>query len=412
MNLVNEAWAAHAAGDAGAVALFARARDAHPDLPNLLIGEAEARLSAGKAEPLRFLATAVSHNPGWVEGQSALASLRWESGARERFAEGFRSGLSIQPYNAALWNGYIAALAGAHCFAEAADAAKEARRYFDVPLLYLIEANHAGMTGDDTRVDALLDQVPRDLPDRWPVEARHSIRMKRLDRAAALLDQLRNVAPDDLSNWALTEIVWRSTDDPRSSWLSDQPGLVQQIPLPLESEQRDDLTELLRSFHGHKSASLGQSVRGGTQTRGRLFDRHEPPIRQLLELVTDAIDRYRAGLPPADEAHPLLRHRNRSMKPDGGWSVRLTDAGFHVPHLHPAGILSSACYIVVPPLDRATREGWLELGRPPADLRLDLEPIAAIEPRPGLLALFPSYLYHGTRPFRAGERLSVAFDAR
>jgi len=29
---------------------------------------------------------------------------------------------------------------------------------------------------------------------------------------------------------------------------------------------------------------------------------------------------------------------------------------------------------------------------------------------PGRLVLFPSYLYHGTRPFSAGERLSVAFD--
>jgi hypothetical protein len=33
-----------------------------------------------------------------------------------------------------------------------------------------------------------------------------------------------------------------------------------------------------------------------------------------------------------------------------------------------------------------------------------------IQPRPGLLALFPSTLFHGTRPFRAGERLTAAFD--
>ncbi|MDQ3144496.1 MAG: 2OG-Fe(II) oxygenase family protein [Pseudomonadota bacterium] len=43
---------------------------------------------------------------------------------------------------------------------------------------------------------------------------------------------------------------------------------------------------------------------------------------------------------------------------------------------------------------------------------LELEPIAAIAPAPGTLVLFPSFLYHGTRPFPAGERLSVAFDAR
>ncbi|HYD23379.1 MAG TPA: putative 2OG-Fe(II) oxygenase [Croceibacterium sp.] len=33
-----------------------------------------------------------------------------------------------------------------------------------------------------------------------------------------------------------------------------------------------------------------------------------------------------------------------------------------------------------------------------------------IEPRPGRLVLFPSAMWHGTRPFPAGERLTVAFD--
>ena len=34
-----------------------------------------------------------------------------------------------------------------------------------------------------------------------------------------------------------------------------------------------------------------------------------------------------------------------------------------------------------------------------------------VRPRPGLLALFPSYMWHGTVPFRADERrLTMAFD--
>jgi hypothetical protein len=42
---------------------------------------------------------------------------------------------------------------------------------------------------------------------------------------------------------------------------------------------------------------------------------------------------------------------------------------------------------------------------------LDLEPLEAIKPEPGYLALFPSTLYHGTRPFGDAERMTVAFDA-
>ena len=41
---------------------------------------------------------------------------------------------------------------------------------------------------------------------------------------------------------------------------------------------------------------------------------------------------------------------------------------------------------------------------------LDLPPIRLIEPRPGRLVLFPSTMWHGTRPFAQGERLTVAFD--
>ena len=50
------------------------------------------------------------------------------------------------------------------------------------------------------------------------------------------------------------------------------------------------------------------------------------------------------------------------------------------------------------------------LGEPQAELRLPLEPFRTIEPKPGRLALFPSTMWHGTYPFDAGERLTVAFD--
>jgi hypothetical protein len=39
-----------------------------------------------------------------------------------------------------------------------------------------------------------------------------------------------------------------------------------------------------------------------------------------------------------------------------------------------------------------------------------LPPLATVEPKPGRLVLFPSFLFHGTRPFASGERLTIAFD--
>jgi hypothetical protein len=38
-------------------------------------------------------------------------------------------------------------------------------------------------------------------------------------------------------------------------------------------------------------------------------------------------------------------------------------------------------------------------------------PTRVVDPRPGQLVLFPSYLWHGTQPFESsGERITVAFD--
>jgi hypothetical protein len=62
--------------------------------------------------------------------------------------------------------------------------------------------------------------------------------------------------------------------------------------------------------------------------------------------------------------------------------------------------------------DRGDGEaGWLALGQA-SELGIDMPPIRRVEPKPGRLVLFPSTMWHGTRAFGAGERLSVAFDVR
>ena len=70
-------------------------------------------------------------------------------------------------------------------------------------------------------------------------------------------------------------------------------------------------------------------------------------------------------------------------------------------------------YIVLPgEAERGPAEaGWLSLGEA-TELGIDLPPIRTVEPKPGRLVLFPSTMWHGTRPFDAGERLTVAFDVK
>ena len=85
------------------------------------------------------------------------------------------------------------------------------------------------------------------------------------------------------------------------------------------------------------------------------------------------------------------------------------------PHIHPAGWLSGVYYASVPKSiadGDPAHSGWLELGTPPSDLPPPERPlIRRFRPEPGLLVLFPSYLYHRTIPFEDDSpRISIAFD--
>ena len=408
-DLAKAAFAALERGDSDAPAKFDKAIEADPQNGSLILGEAEALMIAGAEAPAERLSATVERFPQWADGQRALAALLWELGSTSDYAASFKSAIRDHPGNAELWNAYLQTLAGVGDHAAAAAAAAEARRYFNDPVLTLIEANNRGMVGEHDAVETLLAAVPASR-GRDEVEVRHRIRLGEWYAARELVDRLVSAPEADVGSWALAEVVWRKTLDSRWQWLAGAPEFIAKRGLPYSADEVDALAATLEALHSHRRQPIGQSVRGGTQTRGRLLDRQDEVLARLRKRLEEAVDDYRQKLPPPDPKHPLLRHRDRALKIEGSWSVRLSSAGFHVPHFHFAGVLSSAFYVRVPKLDRSIQEGWLELGRPPPDLQMDLEPLATIEPEPGSLVLFPSYLYHGTRPFSAGERLSVAFD--
>ena len=230
-----------------------------------------------------------------------------------------------------------------------------------------------------------------------------------IDEAA--LARAREFAPFDVSAWALTGLLWRVTDPEKAAWLHEQEGLVQLLPLADSEEVMPPAIALLGRLHDTSAFPLGQSLRGGTQTRGILFDRTEPALADLKRAILSTVGTYRESLPERDASHPLLRHCSGEWRLNGSWSVRLRSGGdHHAPHIHPQGILSSALYLMLPPPDEDGSQGTLELGRPAPDLRLDLPPLHRIAPKEGHLALFPSTLYHGTTAFGSGMRMTTAFD--
>jgi hypothetical protein len=267
---------------------------------------------------------------------------------------------------------------------------------------------HSSEAGERAAADKAYARLDPDLSGVAIAEARHRLRTGEWDRAEQLVARELQAEPWSVRGWALQGLLWRLRGNSRSEWLHDQPGLYAAHQLDLDESAITTVADRLRSLHKTRAHPLGQSLRGGTQTRGRLFERLEPEVLLLREAVLRTVERHWAGLRPRDEAHPLLRHRDARPQFAGSWSVRLTDGGFHVAHIHPRGVISSACYLVVPPI--GDEEGHLEIGGPPPELGLPLAPLASFAPLPGRMILFPSTLFHGTRPFPTGERLTAAFD--
>lgn len=217
---------------------------------------------------------------------------------------------------------------------------------------------------------------------------------------------------------ALRASVWRVLGDPRYAAVYDyahfvRPATIDTPPgwLSLADYLRD-LAESLHNRHVLQAHPIGQTLRTGTQVDLDLEHEQDPAIRAFAQAIDGPIRRYMQAIGSGND---VLRSRNaQDYKITGIWSVRLRANGHHVNHYHPEGWLSSACYIDLPEaLGSQGHEGWIKFGEPGIPTRPPLEAEYFVKPEPGLLVLFPSWMWHGTVPFSGGEqdrRLTIAFD--
>ncbi len=178
------------------------------------------------------------------------------------------------------------------------------------------------------------------------------------------------------------------------------------------SEFNDALTAVLTERHVFAMHPLSQSLRHGSQTARSLLQDPNPVIQAALRAFAAPIARYQQSI-GNDVAHPLTARNRDPAVLRGCWSAQLRRAGFHVNHIHPRGWISSAYYASVPEeADEATlKRGWLKFGETPMRLPDDA-PEHFVQPKAGRLALFPSYMWHGTNPIHSDTpRTTIAFDA-
>ncbi|UVO50447.1 putative 2OG-Fe(II) oxygenase [Sphingomonas sp. SUN019] len=402
---------ARATAEAGLDSLdwYARARALAPNDGDVILGHAAA-LDAARDHTAAdaLLAAMLANHPGWFAGHGALLRMRHAAGDPTWLAV-LDAAIAGAPTDWRLHQLKISALLRARHDAATNAALHEARAWCgDQPPIRALAAMAATEQGRLDAADAAFDALdPLGDPTVTVHWLRHLLRRHQPERIAVLHGRLPAHSID--AAWPYLSLAWRLLDDPRHAWLDDS-RLVRIIDIGTDWPEFARLADTLRALHVTRAQPLDQSVRGGTQTDGPLLSRIDPVIAAVRARLIDAVRDYIAALPPRDAAHPLLGRIPRHPRFAGSWSVRLSAGGRHDPHVHPEGWLSSAFYVALPSRSPDADVGRLTLGHPQASLETGLPAQQTIDPLPGRLVLFPSTMWHGTLPFPAGERLTVAFD--
>lgn len=392
---------------------YGRALELAPGDPAVMAGMTSALFAIGAGDAaMAGLEQILGRSPLWIQGHKLLSDLRWMSGERAGFDRSFDAALKVHPQHFGLRREQILVLIHAAQWDRVLEVIAAGRVAMgDQPLFVANEAVCCSELGDIARADALFAECAGivDGPLQLRI-VRHLLRSGRAEQALPIIDRWLADPAEAKNYYPYASAAWRLTGDPRWQWLEGDERFVGVYDIADRLPPLDALAATLRTLHKARGQPLEQSVRGGTQTDGDLFSHIDPQIVALREAVRETIAHHVAQLPAADPGHPLLGPPRSPIRFAGSWSVRLQEGGRHSNHVHPMGWISSALYIVLPPDLGQDQAGWLTIGEPQAELGLGLAPLRLIEPKPGRLVLFPSTMWHGTKPFQSGERLTVAFD--
>lgn len=364
---------------------------------------------------------ALDQDPGLIAAHESLARLLPQLGRAPDALNAYWAALERHPDHRALWASAIAAAKDLRMGAELESLAASACDRFgassDLLVALALGFAYQGNTSlaiaqlrrvlaaDPQNIGGHLHLIPLLIAEGNLAEAEASA------LAATILDPL------DQSGWSWLTLIWRLRNDPRETWLADYDRFVISLDLSGVMNSADigglsALSEHLSRLHKTSHHPLEQSPRGGTQTRGDLFQRRDPILQALRAHIRAAVETAIRAL-PEDPVHPFLNRKSDSVDFAGAWSVRLHKGGHHAPHIHHKGWMSSAFYVTLPGsvLRDDIQDGSLTFGVPAVDLAIPLAPRRIVTPKLGQLVIFPSYFWHGTLPFEDdAPRLTMACD--
>ena len=382
------------------------------------IARAKAWLGAGQADnAIGILSAVLAAAPARADALFLMAQCLWMSGRGSEIRPWFEAARRSAPDRSDLLRLYARTLKQM----DEADAALDVLKALPSPgpadhserADVLIEAGRAGPALEAAQI--AVESDPDD-PAAQAAHARAALMNGQARTALEAAQRMRARYPHDQFWVAIEAEALRQTDPARWRQLYDPDRLARPFDLPtpdgFESLEafNQALAVSLRRLHAFKVHPLDQSLRSGVQTGVDLRRVGDPVIDAFFRSAQSVVEDYVAAM-PEDDAHPLFAYRSEASEIVSAWSVLLGPGGRHVSHVHPEGWISSAYYVETPGDLESSRdqEGWLVLGEPPFKVP-GAEPTRLVPAKPGRLVLFPSFLWHGTRPIRSGERLSIAFD--
>ncbi len=399
-----------------AARLFRDAQRLDPENLAITKSAAQALFAEGNGQTaISLMEKALARKPDWLDGYKLLVTMLQATRRAEAAKALFTDALVAQPDNLTLQLEYFRYLAQARDWEKADAVLFEAERRFEgqkrlvLSRLFLTSESHAS---SDLELFAQVSNLHD--PGTDLAHVRHLLRLGAVKEAEQICEAQTSGNAARMF-WPYLSLCWRLLGDDRAAWLDRDEELVRTFDVGLSSRELGHLAVFLRALHIMQAPYIDQSVRGGTQTDRHLFFHHAVVMQNVRAKISECVRDYVAALGPPEASHPLLSlPRNQALRYSGAWSVWLQSEGFHACHTHPLGWISSALYVALPDTSGSgdPNAGWLQCGTPPPELGLKLGPTKLIEPMPGKLVLFPSTTWHGTLPFAAGERLTIAFDVR
>lgn len=401
-----------------ALPVFEKLAKQELDTPDLALSYARALYAEGRKKDAEEIAEAgVKQWPQVTALHGALSRMRQLGGAGENAVAANEAAIKERPNDLSLRLACADALhRGGHNQKAFAVLDTALRLAPDTPAL--LTAMAVVLDELDRPRDAL--KVLRRTAELAPSRAAQRNLLSTLLRAGQpeevlrIVTELRVEQPHEQYLIACATTAMRMLDHPEYRLWCDYDRMVRtyEIPPPqgffTTQAFNAGLAALLRTQHKTNAHPLDQYIPNGTQTGRSLLNLDEPVIKHFLAAMDIAVRDYVNRLTDND---PIGARRTKHCRYGGLWSVRLTEGGYQPNHVHDRGWISSAYYVSNMPAERPKdpRAGWLKFGEPnraPAGCG----PEKFVEPQPGLLVLFPSYMWHGTLPFEGSERLSMAFD--